>query len=59
LPEICAYIERQTARVLAMADADIVDPTAQFYETVWVDQLRAAVRRARDRAIVERIWRAT
>jgi len=56
LLEICAYIERSTGRILAMADN--IEATADFCESTWRDEMSTAIRRASDRAIVERLWAA-
>ena len=54
--EVCAYIERSTARVLTMADN--IERTAEFCERVWRDEVGNAIGRARDLVTAERIWRA-
>lgn len=54
--DLCSYVERDTARVLSQADD--IQRTAAFIENTLVDELREAIRRARDFATVERIWTA-
>ena len=56
MSDVCGQVERDTARILLQADD--IGRTAEFVETTWVDELRAAVRRARNFATLERSWAA-
>jgi hypothetical protein len=56
LLDVAAHVENITARMLAMARN--IDDVAVFCEDVWLDEIRNAIRRARDLAIVERSWTA-